>query len=99
MWSARATAAGASRYVDYFRTHVIPELTVIPGYKTANVLTRDRGADVEIIVITRWASMDAIRAFAGESVETAVVHAAAAALLTGYDAHVTHYTVGVTDER
>ena len=77
----------------------IPELTAIAGYKGANVLTRDRGADVEIIVITRWTSMDAIRAFAGEAVETAVVHDRGRSAPYRYDAHVTHYTVGVTDER
>jgi heme-degrading monooxygenase HmoA len=98
-WSARATAAGASRYVDYFRAHVLPELAAIAGYKGANVLTRERSGDVEIVVITRWASMDAVRAFAGDAVDTAVVHDRAAALLTAYDPHVTHHTVVVTDER
>ncbi len=99
MWSARATATGASRYVDYFRAQVLPELTAIAGYKGASVLRRERGSDVEVVVITRWASMDAIRAFAGDTVDTAVVHAAAAALLTDFDKHVTHHTVVVTDER
>jgi heme-degrading monooxygenase HmoA len=98
-WSARATAAGASRYVDYFRAHVLPELTAIAGYQGADVLTRERSGDVEIVVITRWTSMDAIRSFAGEAVETAVVHAAAAALLTSYDARIAHHTVVVTDQR
>jgi heme-degrading monooxygenase HmoA len=99
MWSARASAAGASRYVDYFRARVLPELTAIAGYQGADVLTRNLSGDVEVVVITRWAAMDAIRAFAGEAVETAVVHAEAAALLTTYDPHVTHHTVVVTDER
>ena len=99
VWSARATAAGAARYADYFRAHVVPELAAIGGYKGATVLTRERSGDVEVTVITRWASMDAIRAFAGNTVETAVVHDSAAALLLEYDKHVTHQTVVVTDER
>ncbi|HEY2908229.1 MAG TPA: hypothetical protein VGJ29_20155 [Vicinamibacterales bacterium] len=99
MWSARATAAGLSCYVDYFRAHVLPELTAIAGYKGASVLTRERPGDVEVTVITRWTSMDAIRAFAGDAVGTAVVHEGAAAHLIDYDKHVTHHTVVVTDER
>jgi heme-degrading monooxygenase HmoA len=104
VWSARATRAGAPRYVEYFTAHVLPELAAIPGYEGASVLTRDiagagaPAADtvaVEVLVVTRWASLDAIRAFAGESIDRAVVHSEAAALLTDYDGHVTHYSVEV----
>jgi heme-degrading monooxygenase HmoA len=98
MWSARAPRAGAPRYVDYFRTHVLPELAAIAGYEGARVLTRDRDGDAEVVVITWWTSLDAVRAFAGDALDTAVVHSAAAALLTDYDRHVAHYTIEVLDD-
>ena len=92
VWSARATRAGAPQYVDYFTTHVLPELGAIAGYRGANVLTRGDDS-VEIVVITWWASLDAVRAFAGDTLDTAVVHGAAAALLTSFDREVKHYAV------
>jgi heme-degrading monooxygenase HmoA len=106
VWSARATRADAPRYLEYFRTHVLPELQAIPGYEGANALTRDIVNDaggragagdnvVEVVVITRWASLAAVRAFAGEPIDQAVVHSAAAALLIDYDKDVRHYAVEV----
>jgi len=98
VWSARATRAGAPQYVDYFTTRVLPELGAIAGYQGAKVLTRGDD-EVEIVVITWWASLDALRAFAGESVDTAVVHHAAAALLTSFDRDVRHFAVAVDEQR
>ena len=54
-------------------------------------VTRKQG--VEITVQTLWASMDAIRQFAGESVNTAVVAPAAQPLFRSYDTTVTHFQV------
>jgi hypothetical protein len=47
--------------------------------------------------MTWWQSIDAIRAFAGEDVETAVVADAAAALFNDHDRRVRHYDVVMTD--
>jgi len=44
-------------------------------------------------VLTRWRSMDAIRAFAGKDVEQAVVEPAAVAALIEFDSRVRHYGV------
>jgi heme-degrading monooxygenase HmoA len=98
VWTAGAEPAGARRYVDYFNFEVRPELSAIEGYRGATVLLRDRPADVEIVVITWWASLDAVRAFAGGTLDSAVVHDRAAALLSGYDRQVRHYQVA-TDAR
>jgi len=40
-------------------------------------------AAVEIVVATRWDSLDAIRSFAGDDIDRAVVHDEAAALFSG----------------
>lgn len=99
VWSARATRAGAPQYVAYFTAHVLPELGAISGYKGAKVLTRNRDDDVEVVVITWWTTLEAIRGFAGDAVETAVVHPAAAATLVDYDREVRHFTVDVDDTK
>jgi len=48
---------------------------------------------VEFLVLTRWTSMEAIRAFAGPNPERAVVEPGAIAALTAYDEEVRHYEV------
>ncbi len=91
LWRGRTTPAHAPDYIDYFHRTVIPELREIEGFLGTSLL-RERHADlVEFLVVTRWASLDAVRAFAGDHLEAAVVHPAAAALLVDYDPTVRHY--------
>ena len=52
-----------------------------------------RGDQVELLVISRWQSMEAIKAFAGADLNRAVVEPGAKAILTEYDDFVTHYEV------
>jgi hypothetical protein len=52
-----------------------------------------------VTVITWWTSLDAIRAFAGEAVETAVVHDSAARMLLDFDKDVTHHDVVFNEPR
>ncbi|HTK29969.1 MAG TPA: antibiotic biosynthesis monooxygenase [Vicinamibacterales bacterium] len=97
IWAARATADGAARYVDYFNRRVVPELREVAGYQGARVLLRPVAAGTEIVVATTWSSLDAVRAFAGATLDQAVVHDEAAALLSDFDRHVTHYEIAATD--
>ena len=97
-WSARATAAGARAYAGHLRTHVLPAVKQVDGYAGAVLLEREVSAAVEILVITWWRSLDAIRRFAGPDPEEAVVADAAAALLTTFDRRVRHYELVVKDE-
>ncbi len=48
---------------------------------------------VEFLVLTRWTSLDAIRAFAGDDIRKAVVEPEAAALLASFDSTVEHFEV------
>jgi len=73
-------------------------LRKVDGYAGAVLLERDISDAVEIIVITWWRSLDAIRGFAGTDIEGAVVADEAASLLTQFDYHVRHYEVTVKDD-
>jgi heme-degrading monooxygenase HmoA len=94
-WGARTTPANVAAYARHFRESLSPALERLRGFAGAEMLQRNTGADsdVEIVVVTRWASMDAVRGFAGDDVEEAVVEPAAAAVLTSYDRRVKHYAV------
>lgn len=96
IWKARATPQRASEYAAYLQATVVPELSAIGGYQGVTLLQRERdGGVVEVTVITWWESLEAIRAFAGEAVETAVVHDSAARMLIDFDREVTHHQVVV----
>ncbi len=98
LWSAQATRAQAPAYADHLRTHVLPTLSKVDGYAGAMLLERDISDAVEIIVITWWRSLDAIKGFAGTDLEGAVVAEEAASLLTHFANRVRHYEVTVKDD-
>jgi heme-degrading monooxygenase HmoA len=92
-WRAKATLTQAQAYARHLSEHVVPALERIEGYCGATLLRQDRGDSVELVVLTRWASMAAIRRFAGENPQVAVVEPAAQAILSEYERTVTHYEV------
>jgi heme-degrading monooxygenase HmoA len=92
-WRGRTESSRQQLYPEHFRRTVLPELKAIEGFLGASLLSQQQGGEVEFLVLTRWTSMDAIRAFAGEDMDKAVVEPAAIAALTSYDRTVCHYTV------
>jgi heme-degrading monooxygenase HmoA len=92
-WRGRAAAKNANAYVEHYRSNVLPELHRIDGFRGASLLRKDRGTEIEYIVLSRWASMEAVRAFAGDEVERAVVEPQAIAALIDFDREVGHYLV------
>jgi uncharacterized protein len=97
LWSAQTTSARAKSYVEHLTTQVLPALRKLEGYAGATLLQRAASGAVEIIVVTWWRSLDAIRQFAGPDVEQAVVADEAAALLTQFDHRVRHYELVALD--
>jgi heme-degrading monooxygenase HmoA len=97
-WCALTTAGQLPAYLAHLRERVIPQLRKIDGYSGVTVLDRPLVEGIEVTVITYWKSMDAIRAFAGNDVEQAVVAKEAAVLLTRYDERVRHHVVAFAEE-
>ena len=90
-WHGRAPAATADAYQHFVTTKVFAELPAIPGHRGASMLRRPVGDEVEFVAMTRWDSLDAVRAFAGADPTRAVVEPEACALLSTFDETVTHY--------
>jgi heme-degrading monooxygenase HmoA len=93
VWRGRAPSSNPLAYGEHFRRRVLPELERIEGFLGASLLRQIGSDDVEFLVLTRWASMDAIRAFAGDDVERAVIEPDAIAALVSFDRTVRHYEV------
>lgn len=90
-WTALAGGSEqADAYVSHFERTVRPHLESTDGFLGATVERVEADGGVEIAVVTRWESMVAIRAFAGEDVNLAVVEPEAIAVLSRFDSRVRH---------
>jgi heme-degrading monooxygenase HmoA len=99
-WEARATPEGAEQYERHFATVGLEKLRTIDGFRGAQVL-RSVGQDTDrphVVDLTYWDSLDAITAFAGADVRTAIVDETAQQYLLDFDRVATHYALDV-DER
>lgn len=90
--------AKADAYLAHFEGTVRPQLEGTEGFAGATVerVTDDSGR-TEVVVVTRWASMDAVRAFAGDEVDVAVVEDEARRILDAFDARVRHIELADED--
>lgn len=93
IWRGSALLEKAEEYEKHFEMSVLLELRQIDGFRGVYLMRRDSSEVVEFVVVTLWESMDAIRKFAGENAEVAVVAPAAGPLFQEYDSTVKHLEV------
>ena len=87
------TKAGpdADTYDAMLRSHILPGIYRVAGFRGAYLLRRDAGAEVEFVTITMFHDLAAVKQFAGSDYTRAVIHPDAAKLLTRYDERSAHY--------
>jgi heme-degrading monooxygenase HmoA len=90
-WRGRAAASDPDAYPNHFRSTVMPELCGLPGFLGAHLCRRRIGDRIEFLVLTKWRSMDAVRAFAGADAGKAIVEPGAVAALADFDDRAQHY--------
>jgi heme-degrading monooxygenase HmoA len=90
-WGGWTKRDRAEDYPEHFRTRVAPELKRLSGFLNAELCRRATNDRVEYVVLSRWRSLDAIRAFAGDDIGRAVVEPGGVAALDGFDERVRHY--------
>jgi len=91
LWRGWTTFDNADAYEELLRTEILPGILRVNGYKGAYLLRRDIEDGVEFATLTLWESMDAVREFAGEDFEVAVVPPEARELLSKFDQTSKHY--------
>ena len=92
-WRGVAKREFADAYVEHLHSETFPQLVQLPGFHDASILRRDLAQGVEFLVVTVWKSLDAIRAFAGNDPESAVVPAKVQQMMIEYDRRPRHYEV------
>jgi heme-degrading monooxygenase HmoA len=71
-WRAEIRRARSKEYVEYIRGTGIADYRKTPGNLGALIATRDIDAErTEVITMSLWSSMEAIKAFAGDDPEQA----------------------------
>ncbi|MBM2618353.1 antibiotic biosynthesis monooxygenase [Actinoplanes sp. LDG1-06] len=94
-WHGWTTASLADEYQHHYATVVATELRGIPGFRGARLLRHQSGGEVRFTSITFFTDVDAIRAFAGDEYEFAVVAEQARKVLTRWDERVVHDEVAI----
>lgn len=92
-WKGIAKAAQADKFSQHLKTVTFPRVSKIDGFVRGIVTRRDVESGVEFLVLTEWESLAAIKQFAGDDAELAVVPPIIEAMLESYDKYATHYFV------
>ena len=95
IWHGWTTPANADVYENLLKTEIFTGIQgrQIEGYRGIQLLRRDLADEVEFITIMWFDSIDAVRTFAGEDYEVAVVPPKAREVLSRFDARSQHYQV------
>ena len=91
LWRGWTASENADAYERFLLTELFPQMREIPGFLGADVLRRAEEGEVAFVTLTRFESLAAIRAFAGEDYETPVLEPTALALLSRYDPRAQHF--------
>ena len=75
IWHGWTTPANADAYEQLLRREIFVGIArrQIPGYRGIDLLRREDNATVEFVTMMLFDSLDAVRAFAGDDYERAVV--------------------------
>ena len=95
LWHGWTTTENADTYEALLKSEILSDIVArkIEGFRKIELLRRPLGSEVEFVTIMWFSSLDAIKAFAGDNYEAAVVPPAARALLSRFDATSQHYDV------
>lgn len=96
IWRGWAPQRWADDYQRHYQTEVSDHLKAVSGFRGAQLLRRDEGGEVAFTSITWFTDLDAVRRFAGDDYERAVVEDDAQAALSRWDERVSHHEVAVS---
>ncbi len=95
IWHGWTTADLADKYEALLKEEIFVGIQNrhIPGFKRIQLLRREVGEEVEFVTVMLFDSLDAVREFAGENYEVAVVPPKARAVLSHFDERSQHYEI------
>ena len=97
IWHGWTVPQNAEKYEALLREEIFVGIQNrrIPGFKSIQLLRRPIDDEVEFITIMVFDSLDAVREFAGEDYERAVVPEETMVVLSRFDQRSQHYEIKV----
>jgi heme-degrading monooxygenase HmoA len=97
IWHGWTTRDNADKYEAMLKEEIFVGIQNrhIRGFKGIQLLRREVGDEVEFVTMMLFDSLDAVREFAGEDYEMAVVPEKARTLLSHFDERSQHYEMRV----
>ena len=95
IWHGYTTLESADVYESLLKDEIFMGIhdRNIPGFQEIQLFRRDLNNEVEFITIMWFDSVEAIKAFAGDDYEVAVVPPKARAILSRFDERSQHYEI------
>jgi heme-degrading monooxygenase HmoA len=95
LWHGWTSPANADAYERLLLEEIFTGIRgrQIAGFQGIELFRRPVGAEVEFVTLMKFASLEAVRSFAGADYEAAVVPEKARRLLARFDARSAHYEV------
>jgi heme-degrading monooxygenase HmoA len=93
IWRGRTLAAKADEYQSYLDKSGISRVRATPGNLGVTVLRRNDGEKTEFLVLSVWESVDAIKKFAGDDYQKAVILPRDREYLLEVEPNVLHYEI------
>jgi heme-degrading monooxygenase HmoA len=99
IWHGYTTHENADVYEHLLREEIFEGIKGrnIKGYRGIQLLRRKVGNETEFITIMRFDTLDAVRDFAGDDYERAVVPETARRVLSHFDERSQHYEIRTED--
>ncbi len=99
IWHGWTNPSNADKYEMLLKEEIFVGIhnRHIRGFKSVQLLRRNVGNEVEFVTIMVFDSLDAVREFAGEDYEAAVVPQQARAVLSHFDGRSQHYEIRSMD--
>lgn len=97
IWRGAVRAKDAAEYAAYVQRTGIEGYQSTPGNRGAWLLWRTEGDRAEFVTVSFWDSREAIEAFAGQDISTAVFYPDDEQFLIERDLTVNHYEVAGTE--
>jgi heme-degrading monooxygenase HmoA len=92
-WTGVAKKEEATAYIEHLEKETFKTLMSLQGFMDASILKREVQDGIEFLIVTTWHSREAIKAFAGENIDTAVVPPAVRNMMVRFDELVRHYEI------
>lgn len=95
IWHGWTTPENADTYEALLKEEIFPGIhsRQMAGYRRIQLFRRDAGDEVEFVTVMWFDDIDAVREFAGEDYEAAVVPPKARQVLARFDERSQHYEI------